>query len=332
MQFIFTCQPSSSNIAVGELNKKDNSFEFTKWLDEGIGLANTNLNSNEFANLVKCSPIIFIRHIAKVDNTFNYNQNWKDEVLELAKQFLNKNKTFSIQLRHNKLSFNFSEIISYLSTKIQEQGFCLDVKNSQQIISLFMDTNKIYFGISDVQHNLSKFKSGNPHYREEEDFISRAEFKLTEALDVFNIDLKDVKSAADFGSAPGGWTKVLAKKGINVVSIDPAKLDQSVLSLKNVTHKKMTIQEYFFHHNSVKFDMIVNDMKMDVKKSIELSLNFFDKLNKNGILIMTFKLPKHYNLKFIESNLNILLKKFNLISARQLFYNRSEITVALQKN
>lgn len=195
----------------------------------------------------------------------------------------------------------------------------------------FYINDKIFCGIDDVENNLSRFKGGVPHYAENDDFVSRAEFKMTEALEVFKIDTENLKEGADFGAAPGGWTKVLAKNGINMVAIDPANMNKKVLSLENVIHKQMTIQEYFFNHNTKKFDIIVNDMKMTVQKSIKIISDFYDNLNQNGIIIMTFKLPKGYSIELIEKDLNELQKKFKLITARQLFYNRSEITVVSGK-
>jgi len=332
MDFIFTCQKISSKLAIEELELKDKSFNFIKWLDEGVGLARTNFSSFEFKEFIKKTPVIFIRHIFKVDSVLTLKSNWKHKIIQLSKNYLVKNKTFSIQLRHSKnTEFNTANLANELSDKIVEQGFELDIKDGKQIISIYFDEEDIYLGIDDVENNLSKFKGGIPHYLEQEDFISRAEFKMVEALDCFNINTSILKEGADFGAAPGGWTKILAQKGINMVAIDPAKMNPKVTNLKNVIHKKMTIQEYFFNHNDKRFDIIVNDMKMDVKKSVNLTMNFYDKLNKNGILIMTFKLPKDFTLKTIHFNLALLLKKFNLIMARQLFYNRSEITVAVQK-
>lgn len=332
MDFIFTCQKISQNIALEELRLKDSSFSLIKWLDEGIGYAQTKYNSFEFKEFVKKTPIIFVRHICKIDNILTLKSNWKHKILQLAKKGLHKNESFSVQLRHTaETLFETSNLSSELANEIEKYGFILDVKNSKQIISIVFDDEDIYVGIDDVQNNLSKFKGGIPHYLEQEDFISRAEFKMLEVLDCFNIDTSNLKDGVDFGAAPGGWTKVLAQRGINMVAIDPAQMNQKVLNLKNVIHKRMTIQEYFFNHNDKKFDLIVNDMKMDVKKSVNLTLNFYDKLNKNGIIIMTFKLPKNFTLKTIYENLSLLLKKFSLISARQLFYNRSEITVAVKK-
>ncbi len=332
MDFIFTCQKISTKLAIQELELKDKSFNFIKWLDEGVGLARTNFSSCEFKEFVIKMPVIFIRHIFKVDSVLSLKSNWKHKILQLSKKNLIKDKTFSIQLRHSKnTEFETTNLANELSSKIEDYSFVLDIKDSNQVVSIYLDSEDIYFGIDNVENNLSKFKGGVPHYLEQEDFISRAEFKMVEALDCFNINTTNLKEGADFGAAPGGWTKVLAQKGINMIAIDPAQMNEKVTKLINVTHKRMTIQEYFFNHNDKRFDIIVNDMKMDVKKSVNLTMNFYDKLNTNGIVIMTFKLPKDFTLKTIHFNLALLLKKFNLITARQLFYNRSEITVAVQK-
>lgn len=328
MKFIFTCDELSSQIMLEEFEQKDPNFKMLKWLNGGIGLAETNGNSKEYAHFIYNKPIIFVRHICKVDLVLTYYSNWKYKVISLAKNKLDKTKSFSIQLRHNtNLDLDTNQILTELSTKICEQGFTLDVKNCEQVVSIFIDNQDIYCGVDSVENNLSKFKGGIPHYAENEDFVCRAEFKMMEALDVFKINTSNLKTGVDFGSAPGGWTKVLAENGINMVAIDPAEMNNKVLALDNVEHKKMTIQEYFFHYNDKKFDIIVNDMKMDVQKSIQLTSQFYDKLNPNGIIIMTFKLPKNYTLELINKNIEFLQKKFKLITARQLFYNRSEITV-----
>lgn len=326
MNFIFTCQ--CEKIAYEELTKKDSSFEFIKWIDSCIGFAKTKFDSPKFCQYIKRKPIVFVRHIFKVDKIISLKQDFESEILTLSKN-LDKSKTFSIQLRFNKNNHIIN--VNELSQKIVNLGYNLDVKNCQQVISIYIDNENLYVGIDNIENNLSKFKGGIPHYKETDDFVSRAEFKLLEALDVFNINTTSLKTAADFGSAPGGWTKVLANNNIYVTSIDPAKIKPSVQKMQNVDYKKMTIQEYFFKHNKSSFDIIVNDMKMDVFKSINLTLDFYDKLNDNGIVIITFKLPKSYTLKMVDHYINCLLKKFNLIGARQLFYNRNEITVAVKK-
>ena len=94
-----------------------------------------------------------------------------------------------------------------------------------------------------------------------------------EALDCFCVDLKNSTHALDLGSAPGGWSKVLAERNLTVFSIDPANLDDKLAKNKKIIHFKQTAQD-FLKNNKQKFDILVNDMKMDAKDSIELTKSF----------------------------------------------------------
>lgn len=171
-----------------------------------------------------------------------------------------------------------------------------------------------------------------PHYSSDLSygFISRAEFKLKEALEVFQININNMKTGADLGAAPGGWTKVLAEKGIDVISIDPSYLNREILKKSNVTYYHMLVERYLELHESTKFDIIVNDMKMDVKKSINIINKFYEKIHENGIVIMTFKLPHEISYKRICEYLT-MFNGFEVVGCRQLFHNRSEITVVVKK-
>ncbi len=51
--------------------------------------------------------------------------------------------------------------------------------------------------------------------------VSRAEHKLAEAIHVFGLDLRAGMRAIDLGAAPGGWTFLLAERGLDVVAVDP---------------------------------------------------------------------------------------------------------------
>jgi hypothetical protein len=60
--------------------------------------------------------------------------------------------------------------------------------------------------------------------------ISRAEYKLLEALQFFRVQPAGGKLCIDIGSAPGGWADVLLKSCGRVVAIDNALLDYASLS------------------------------------------------------------------------------------------------------
>lgn len=333
MQFIFTCQENNRKLTLYEFGLYDKTFVFNDWLDSETGLAYTELTIELMDDLIKNSPIIFLRHIFKVDKIIEPD-NLTSNILNICYEKLIIGKSFSIQLKKCENSdLNMCEFTEFISHELIKRNYVLNDKDSEQIISIYIHNDNIYIGIDNVKNNLSKWKGGMPHYSHsaDYDFISRAEYKLIEALECMNIDLSGMKSGLDLGAAPGGWTKVLVNNNIKVVCVDPNKLDKKLQSDKNITYYPMMAEQYLRINNDVKFDIIVDDMKMDVSKSINIIMKLYNKLNDKGIVIITFKLPHQFSYKSILNNLK-LFRGFILIGARQFYHNRSEITVVLEKN
>ena len=65
------------------------------------------------------------------------------------------------------------------------------------IISLLYTTDKGYMGISTAEENLSSWPGGAHRFAQKPEQISRAEFKLLEALDVFGVILPSQGHALD---------------------------------------------------------------------------------------------------------------------------------------
>ena len=137
--------------------------------------------------------------------------------------------------------------------------------------------------------------------------------------------------AADLGAAPGGWTNVFLSKGLKVVAIDPANMDSELLKNPNLKHYKEMTQTYLTRNMDTHFDLVVNDMKMDVVQSASITNEFEPVLSEQGLVIMTFKLPNKFSYLNIKHGLEELTKCYDFVTARQLFHNRSEITVLLKK-
>ena len=75
-------------------------------------------------------------------------------------------------------------------------------------------------------------------------------------------------------------------------------------------------------------------MRMDARDSARLMVNYAPYLYRHGAVIMTLKLPERstpvQQRKTVEDALAILRQKYRIVGARQLFHNRSEVTVALR--
>lgn len=333
MKYIITYNQEYQKLFASEINsQKDITIE--AWLDDGICLANYN-GTIGLNQLVYKTPLIFTRHIFRVDQIANLNNNFSGQIFELAKQKLNKALPFSIQLRkHPKSNVSNQEILD-ISKKLEEYGYILNVKDCLQTISVYVHTDYIYFGISEINENLSKYKGGMPHYKTDENTISRAEFKLLESLETFNITFNTENRKAhaiDLGSAPGGWSNLLAKNGLVVFSVDPAKLDERVKKNPLVNHYQITSQEFVHRNFKIKFDILVNDMKMDMFETVKITSSLKKYMHDGAYVLVTLKLPHDISLPKIKKCIENLSKTYKIITARQLFHNRSEITVLAQNN
>lgn len=185
-----------------------------------------------------------------------------------------------------------------------------------------------FLGLSPTDLNLSDWAGGVRRFAREEGQISRAEFKLLEALEVFRIDLPPRGVVLDLGAAPGGWARVLRQREQFVTAVDPAELDPRLADDSAVSHKRMTAEEYLADEPD-EFDLIVNDMRMDARDSARLMVAYAGQLYRHGLALMTFKLPGEDRKRIIEHAFNILRQRYEILGARQLFHNRSEITVFL---
>jgi 23S rRNA (cytidine2498-2'-O)-methyltransferase len=154
---------------------------------------------------------------------------------------------------------------------------------------------------------------------------------LVEAIDVFNVPIPKKGMAIDLGAAPGGWTRVLLNHNLKVYAVDPAELDKSLKRHPRVVHFKETAQVFVKRHSDLKFDLIVNDMRMDVKESVSLMGIVQSSLKNGGFAIMTLKLQKKHIQKTVNQAIAQLERWYQILGARQLFYNRSEVTVFMKK-
>lgn len=215
----------------------------------------------------------------------------------------------------------------------EETGAIESIKKPQIIVSVLCTPEKGYIGISTTEENLSNWPGGARQYAQTPEQISRAEFKLLEALETFGVTLPKGGHALDLGAAPGGWTRLLVNAGMHVVAVDPAKLDPRLAGLPNLQHYHGYAQAYL--EEAIKkhrrFDVIANDMRMDAREAARLLVQATKCLRPDGFIISTFKLPRATReidpLKTLNEALNILRKHFAIVQAHQLFHNRQEVTV-----
>lgn len=322
-----------------------------QWLDTGDAVQGSILRVEidvpfaEFSAELERFGSIFVRHLAPIDFELALQGAEADLatiaalVPELAAR-LDPAESFSVQSRilgEGKLPYRKVTLNETLSTALEEAaGAAMDCRWPRQVVSVLCTPDRAYVGVSPTNQNRSEWPGGKHRFKREDDQVSRAEFKLLEAVSVFGLELPTAGRALDIGASPGGWTRVLAARGLRVDAVDPGELDRRLRSNRLVTHHRKRIQEYL--PGPKPFAAIVNDMKMDARDSIEIMLGFASRLAPDGVAVMTLKMPKagpsasaaRRTLDMLRDDLARLATGYRVVGARQLYHNRSEVTVAMR--
>jgi|GEM_PF-736321 len=199
-------------------------------------------------------------------------------------------------------------------------------------VSVQIYQNDVYMGVHPPAWELKKTITVGRKYAPGERPLNRAEWKLREAIEAFGIDLRAGMVALDLGAAPGGWTKVLAEKGVSVLAVDPAELDQSIASLPNVTHYKCRAEELLTSNQAIpELDLLVDDMSIDPALSAKLLCSLADRLKDGGWAVMTIKFVTGARRRHEAEALAVLGERFEDIRIRRLPHNGFETTAAMRK-
>ncbi len=326
---------NSGKMAIEELKEytKKEAVEFSliKWLSYGSALVEVDCTFKMFSEI--CDKTIFVRHIFPVIKTYNVKDAMTEISNDLEENVFNVDSSYTVGIQGYSLVdndfFRKSDLAKMITSYFENKNFQVENKIANYAVSFLMTKDTVYLGDSLVKYNLSNWALGHVRFKKGDNLISRASLKLEEAFDAFNLHT-NFKKAVDLGASPGGWSKVLADKGTIVYAVDPAMLDDKLKYNKNIKFFNMLSQE-FVNKIDEKFDLIVNDMKMDVVKSSEIMCDFSKILNDDGFGIITFKLPEKKQRGKILDGIRVLSKEYEILKIKQLFHNRQEVTVLFRK-
>ncbi len=348
MRILITCDAESDALLLEELRRSALVSDQCRWLDTGdavqgsILLAETDLEFTAFSLELERSGSMFARHLAPVDHEVALSGTEADlqaltSLIPMLASEIDPAASFSVQSRivgTGKLPYRKVVLNETLSNALERiSDSVMDCREPELVVSIFCTPETAYVGVSRTKLNRSAWPGGKHRFRREEEQVSRAEFKLLEAISVFGLVFPTKGQALDIGASPGGWSRVLADHGLKVDAVDPGDLDPRLRSNRSITHVRRRIQEY--RPGPKEFAVIVNDMKMDARDSIEIMLSFSRRLQPGGLAVVTLKMPKSGDARvmidMLRDDLDRLSSGFEVIGARQLYHNRSEVTVALRR-
>ena len=344
---IVTAHPEFLQAALTELKHLDQRLTTIEELAPGIMLCGAPDIAALMHRTAKERPI-FVRHLAPVQATVGLN-NDEDDIGMIAMAvaalpsfaMLERGLHFAVQSRFvqtdkaivqrpyssGKLNQTLAEALA------EETGAIESIKKPQIVISILCTTYQGYLGISTAEENLSGWPGGARHYAQTPEQLSRAEFKLLEALEIFDVTLPSRGKALDLGAAPGGWTRLLLEAGLHVIAVDPANLDPRLARRQGLEHYRGYAEHYLEEatRKHSQFDLIVNDMRMDARESARLLARAASCLRPNGFIISVLKLPhatrEIHPLTTLKEAMGILKQYYSIVQAHQLFHNRQEVTI-----
>ena len=284
---------------------------------------------------IEKDDFVFLQHIHPYQKSHPVNGTDADmavflKMLEELLPYFTEEDRLTCQCRIDTgIPFGYSnqDLTKCLSELLTAKGFRVEPASADTVVSLTVYKETAYLGISRLEHNVSDWTGGIRFYSKADGVICRAEFKIEEAFQVFGIAVEDGMTALDLGAAPGGWTHFLSRQEVSVDAVDPANLEEEVKKAKNVKHYKMLAQEFAAAYKEKRYDIIVNDMKMDTNESIDILCEMSRQLKPEGCCILTLKLPKSNIQKRINVARQVLARRFETVKIRQLYFNRSEVTV-----
>lgn len=347
---IITSSAEFVTASVKEAQRADPKARLVTHLGSGVALLSTGLDFENFSGILSQQQPVYIRHICPVQLEIPV-LNSPEDISQLAESiaalpevddFLQPGTTVAVQVRfvdeNPDRAYSAAALREGIIASLTGKTKAVEtVKEPEVVTSVVVSNGVAYAGLSFREDNLSGWAGGMRRYARLPEMISRAEFKLLEALEVFGLEMPDEGLALDLGAAPGGWSRLLLEAGLQVVAVDPAELDQRLLNKPGLSHYKGYAAEYLIlaANQDRSFDIIAGDLRMDALLAADLLVRASSLLTPQGWVISTLKLPHaSYKLdpvKITQQALAILRKAYKEVRAHQLFNNRQEVTVFLRR-
>jgi len=293
------------------------------------------MSKEDFTTTLLNNKPVFIRHISSFDSIGEINESMTTEDIAsmIMKHNTNieKNSKIAVQIRkvRGEYYFNPIDLKGEIDKLLVELGAVAEIKDPDYIISVLLDGANCYMGMSHSKLNVSTWSGGMIHYKKDEVDISRAKYKLIEAISTFKLDLSKVHNALDLGAAPGGWTSVLLEKEIAVTAVDIAAMDVRLDKYKNYTNIKGNITGLDLPEQS--FDLLIADISLNSKSTATMINKASRFLKNNGYAIVTVKLTGDKVRRSIKEVKEIYQEVFEIEEVKQLFHNKDEVTMLLKK-
>ncbi len=193
---------------------------------------------------------------------------------------------------------------------------------------VMVEPNNWWYGFHLATSKQQRWPGGVPNLAGvvEVEPISRARFKLGEALLWSGIHIQAGDVCMEIGSSPGGGCQLLLEKGAKVIAVDPAELDPQIAEHENLTHFRCRGRE--LRKRELKdVRWLISDMNVTPNYTLDTVTDLVSNQHARRIrgLILTLKLS---DLKLAGEipkwKQRVKSLGFSIVKTRQLAFNRRE--------
>ena len=198
---------------------------------------------------------------------------------------------------------------------------------------VLVEPNQWWHGFHIASTTPARWPGGVPLMDTSAEQISRAYYKIFEAMLWAGIHLGEGDTVAEIGSAPGGSCQRLLELGANVIAIDPAEMEDAIVQHENLTwirRKGQEVRKRDFRD----VGWLVTDMSATPSYTLETvgEIVAHRDVDIKG-LILTLKLTDLAMVQQIPDWIDAVRKMgFGVVKARQLAFNRREFCLVAAKD
>lgn len=195
-----------------------------------------------------------------------------------------------------------------------------------RILEIIIDEPQRWWIASKVaQQDFDFWPGGVPELYQPEEVISRAYFKIAEAFAWSGLKIRPGERIVEIGSAPGGACQWLLDAGAKVTGLDPADMDEGLLTHPNFTHwrsRSLQVKRRAFRD----FRILVCDANVTPNytlDTVEAIVTY--PTSRFRALVLTMKMPDWDHALLIADHLERVRSwGYEHVEARQLAHNRRE--------
>jgi len=225
-----------------------------------------------------------------------------------------------------------------VETAIHDAGLIENGRQGRRLHICLIDDASVVIGMSDSR-NSSPWPMGIPRLKFPDGAPSRSALKLVEALETFiGTDrlperMRATRAVVDLGAAPGGWSYVLAQRGMRVIAVDNGPLAESVLATQFVEHRR---EDAFRFRPERPVDWLTCDVVAAPARIAALVAQWFAR-GWCREAIFNLKLPNRDRWQEVQRCQGVIEKALakvdgkHALAIKHLYHDREEVTAHLRR-